>query len=186
MSTQPEQDRESDRKRFPDEAFNRWLDEGISDSGHTVWDTVGDISSAWQAWSTRPFYDKAVEQEPVAWMLPDYGDVLSASEADGTGIYNIPLYTAPPKPEQWTPVEIGVDVTPEGAHVVGMYVLMPEAVRHVFYSKFHPAPKREWVGLTEDDMHTIRGDAFNKNVDDMNWAVAIARKIDFILRKRNT
>ena len=40
------------------------------------------------------------EQEPVAWMLPDYGDVLSASEADGTGIYNIPLYTAPPKPEQ--------------------------------------------------------------------------------------
>ena len=39
------------------------------------------------------------EQEPVAWMLPDYGDVLSASEADGTGIYNIPLYTAPPKRE---------------------------------------------------------------------------------------
>lgn len=38
-------------------------------------------------------------QKPVAWMLPDYGDVLSASEADGTGIYNIPLYTAPPK--QW-------------------------------------------------------------------------------------
>ena len=40
------------------------------------------------------------EQEPVAWMLPDYGDVLSASETDGTGIYNVPLYTAPPKPEQ--------------------------------------------------------------------------------------
>jgi hypothetical protein len=40
------------------------------------------------------------EQEPVAWMLPDYGDVLSASEADGTGIYNIPLYTAPPS-KQW-------------------------------------------------------------------------------------
>ena len=39
------------------------------------------------------------EQEPVGWMLPDYGDVLSASEADGTGIYNIPLYTAPPKRE---------------------------------------------------------------------------------------
>lgn len=37
--------------------------------------------------------------KPVAWMLPDYGDVLSASEADGTGIYNIPLYTAPPKRE---------------------------------------------------------------------------------------
>ena len=40
-----------------------------------------------------------LEQEPVAWMMPDYGDVLSASEADGTGIYNIPLYTAPPRKE---------------------------------------------------------------------------------------
>jgi hypothetical protein len=35
--------------------------------------------------------------KPVAWMLPEYGDVLSASQADGTGIYNIPLYTAPPR-----------------------------------------------------------------------------------------
>ena len=48
------------------------------------------------------------------------------------------------------------------------------------------AQPKPWVGLTDDDMHTIRGDAFNKNVDDMNWAVAIARKIDFILRRRNT
>jgi hypothetical protein len=32
------------------------------------------------------------ELKPVAWMLPEYGDVLSASEADGTGIYNVPLY----------------------------------------------------------------------------------------------
>ena len=30
--------------------------------------------------------------EPVAWMLPEYGDVISASETDGEGIYNIPLY----------------------------------------------------------------------------------------------
>jgi hypothetical protein len=35
--------------------------------------------------------------KPVAWMLPEYGDVLPASQADGTGIYNIPLYTAPPR-----------------------------------------------------------------------------------------
>jgi hypothetical protein len=40
------------------------------------------------------------EQEPVAWMLPEYGDVLSAAEVGGKpGIYNIPLYTAPPKRE---------------------------------------------------------------------------------------
>jgi hypothetical protein len=39
------------------------------------------------------------EQEPVAWMLPEYGDILPASQADGTGIYNIPLYTAPLRKE---------------------------------------------------------------------------------------
>jgi hypothetical protein len=37
--------------------------------------------------------------KPVAWMLPEYGDVLPASQADGTGIYNTPLYTAPPRKE---------------------------------------------------------------------------------------
>ena len=41
----------------------------------------------------------SVEQEPVAWMIPEYGDVLPKSQADGTGIYNIPLYTAPPRKE---------------------------------------------------------------------------------------
>jgi len=30
--------------------------------------------------------------KPVAWMLPEYGDVISASETDGEGIYTIPLY----------------------------------------------------------------------------------------------
>ena len=39
------------------------------------------------------------EQEPVAWMLPEYGDVISADETDGTGIYNVPLYTAPSRKE---------------------------------------------------------------------------------------
>ena len=61
---------------------------------------------------------------------------------------------AQPEP-QWTPVEIGVDVTNEGAHVVGTYVL-PDVVRYVFYSKLHPAPQREWVGLTEEEYQDIR------------------------------
>ena len=55
------------------------------------------------------------------------------------------------KPGVWTPVEIGVDVTSAGTHVVGMYVLMPDVVRHVFYSQFHPTPQREWVGLTHEE-----------------------------------
>ena len=38
------------------------------------------------------------EQEPVAWM-DECGDVLSASVVDGSGLRNIPLFTAPPKCE---------------------------------------------------------------------------------------
>ena len=43
--------------------------------------------------------------KPVAWMLPKYGDVLSAAECQGGGgIYNVPLYAleaalAPPVQE---------------------------------------------------------------------------------------
>lgn len=49
-------DREADRARFADAAFNNWLDEGISDSGHTIWDAVGDVSTAWSGWCAREFY----------------------------------------------------------------------------------------------------------------------------------
>ena len=57
---------------------------------------------AWRTLDTIEGLETALaqtEQQPVAWMMPDYGDVLSASEADGTGIYNIPLYTSPPRKE---------------------------------------------------------------------------------------
>jgi hypothetical protein len=50
--------------------------------------------------------DYEPEQEPVAWMLPEYGDVLPASQADGTGLYSIPLYTAPPR-KKW----VGLTIT---------------------------------------------------------------------------
>jgi hypothetical protein len=64
--------------------------------------------------------------------------------------------------------------------------------KRLFSNEDYPIPlyteplSKKWDGLTEDDFHTIRGDAFNKNVDDMNWAVMMARKINFILRGRNT
>jgi hypothetical protein len=40
------------------------------------------------------------------------------------------------------PVEIGVDVTVDGASVVAFY-RRPDAVIEMFYSQFHPQPKRE-------------------------------------------
>ena len=47
--------------------------------------------SDYRDWDYQDLLDNP-EQEPVAWMLPEYSDVISASETDGTGIYNIPLY----------------------------------------------------------------------------------------------
>lgn len=75
------------------------------------------------------------EEGRITWLVDDWPQ-------------NCLLYAEPPS---WTPVEIGVDVTPEGTHVVGMYVLMPEAVRHVFYSQFHPAQKRTWIDLSSEE-----------------------------------
>ena len=52
-------EREADRKRFPDPAFNEWLDEEISDFGHTVWDATENIADAWAGWQNREYYGKA-------------------------------------------------------------------------------------------------------------------------------
>jgi len=46
------------------------------------------------------------ELKPVAWMLPEYGDVLSAAEAQGVaGIYNIPLYALPEVQDEPTQIK---------------------------------------------------------------------------------
>ncbi len=58
-------DREADRARFPDPAFNRWLDEGISDAGHTVWDAVGDVQAAWSGWDNRQHYAAPTARQPL-------------------------------------------------------------------------------------------------------------------------
>lgn len=58
-------DREADRRRFSDPAFNRWLDEGISDAGHTVWDAIPDVCCAWQGWDNRQHYPAALPADGV-------------------------------------------------------------------------------------------------------------------------
>jgi hypothetical protein len=52
--------------------------------------------------------------------------------------------------EPWSPVSIGVDVTKDGAHVVGIYALDADTSQ-IFYAKHHPAPQRTWVGLTDEE-----------------------------------
>ena len=97
----------------------------------------------------QAIWEKYYKEESPDWKPKN--DVLGLL----TQIDNMTCGLEKAQPEQgtWTPVEIGVDVTPEGTHVVGMYVLMPEAVRHVFYSQFHTAPpSKPWVSLTDEDI----------------------------------
>ena len=56
LKAHPVKDRENDRLRFSDEAFNRWLDESISDSGHTVYDLIGNVCEAWHGWENSQYY----------------------------------------------------------------------------------------------------------------------------------
>ena len=62
MDTHPVKDREKDRLRFSDEAFNRWLDESISDSGHTVYDLVENVCEAWHGWENSQYYTHPVKE----------------------------------------------------------------------------------------------------------------------------
>ena len=85
------------------------------------------------------------EQEPVAWM-DEYGDVLSASVVDGSGLRNIPLYTTPPqpKPEQ-EPVCVAFIRTYVGKDKDGIEIWKEEPL-------YTTPPQRTWVGLTDKEM----------------------------------
>jgi hypothetical protein len=92
-------------------------------------------------------------------------------------------------------VDIGVDVTPEGTHVVACYN-RHDAVQEMFYSQFHPLnkpeqkpvrwfqqfgdapPKREWVGLADDVVAMIE-----KTVVTRKQAI---RMIEHHLKELNT
>ena len=67
-------DREADRKRFSDEGFNRWLDESISDSGHTVYDLVENVCEAWHGWENSQYYRpaKTLTDEEIGELIGQY------------------------------------------------------------------------------------------------------------------
>ena len=62
LESHPVKDREKDRLRFSDEAFNRWLDDCISDSGHTVYDFVENVCEAWHGWENSRYYTHPVKE----------------------------------------------------------------------------------------------------------------------------
>ena len=74
LKSHPVKDREKDRLRFSDEAFNRWLDEGISDSGHTVYDLVENVCEAWHGWENSQYYTHPVKELTNEEILDEWMD----------------------------------------------------------------------------------------------------------------
>jgi hypothetical protein len=75
------------------------------------------------------------------------------------------------------PVGIGVDVTAQGATVVGFY-RRPNAVSEMFYSEFHPSPPRkEWVELTDTEINEL---------DYSGTRIDFVRAIEAKLKEKNT
>lgn len=73
--------READRRRFDDPAFNDWLDQGISDCGHTVWHAIADVASAWEGWEAaralcRPEARGVEGLRQGNWHHPDGGRIV--------------------------------------------------------------------------------------------------------------
>ena len=78
--------------------------------------------------------------------------------------------------EPWSPVSIGVDVTEEGAHVVGIYALDNDTSQ-IFYSKFYPAPQRK--PLTENEIKHLWYEACQTNLElTSQLIVHLARNIE--------
>lgn len=112
--------------------------------------------------------------KPVAWMLPEYGDVLPASQADGTGIYNIPLYTAPPKPEQ--------ESISTNDHLCAMLRQVHDALACTALPM-----KRPWVGLTDEEVEEAWGNTpIMLNARDGGSRKMFARAIETKLKEKNT
>ena len=87
-----------------------------------------------------------------------------------------------PADEPWSRVSIGVDVTKDGAHVVGIYA-MDANTSQVFYTKFYPAPQRKWVGLTDEELEPLCNEW---RIVFGSWTYDFARAIEAKLKEKNT
>jgi Zn finger protein HypA/HybF involved in hydrogenase expression len=80
------------------------------------------------------------------------------------------IYTAPPKQEQ--EIFIGTDLTADGMHLV------IRRGNEIIHSQFYEAPKREWAGLTDDDIDDVTGEVGFGYID-------VARAIEAKLKEKN-
>ena len=103
LYTHPVKDREADRLRFSDEPFNRWLDESISDSGHTVYDLVENVCEAWHGWENSQYYTHPVKELHLSFQKSKQtGELLAVTYTDDEHRIVEVLWERPPAKEQDT------------------------------------------------------------------------------------
>ena len=97
--------------------------------------------------SLRQAIAELESEKPVGWMKPHEKCDRACMYLCTKGFTQFPecATTHPPQrteqEQPLPPVEIGVDVTADGASVVAFY-RRSNAVMEMFYSQFHPAPQR--------------------------------------------
>ncbi len=130
-----------------------------------------------------------IEQEPVAWLWELTGEVTTDPDR-ADGIWQ-PLYTHPPKQEsvvyELSPTDIydfaGWLTTRKGLmQVGGAYEAGPMAEAVGEYLKTYPErftakPKREWVGLTDEDKQIAFDDTQEASGGFWEFADAIEAKL---------
>ena len=88
------------------------------------------------------------------------------------------------KPEQDINIlHIGTDVIEEGMH------LIVRRGNEIIHSQFYEAPKRQWVGLTDDEFSKTYNDLYTQYTrDDVNIAdfILIARAVESLVKEKNT
>lgn len=133
---------------------------------------TGDVFDHWnKARQAITAIKEALAQEKALQALHDENERL--------GLYKDAY--AEPEEEKLHPVHIGVDVTREGTAVTAFY-RKPDAVMEMFYSQFHPAPQRTWVGLTNNDLQPI---AEQYRILFGSWVHDFARAIEAKLKQKN-
>ena len=118
--------------------------------------------------NTRQF----VSLDVMEWMLKRYYHTPPQQEA---------------KDEPWSPVSIGVDVTKDGVHVVGIYALDKDTSQ-IFYAKHYPVPQRTWVGLTgeeRDGKRVLENGLLFNTAEVQAWEMAV-EWAEQKLKERNT
>jgi hypothetical protein len=150
--------------------------------------------------------------KPVAWMLPEYGDVLSASEADGAGIYNVPLYALDEANDEppFKLSDAGADTNitrglepkgsgmvtlnqPEQEPVAWMLTLPDETHDWILdgrgcngYVPLYTAPPRkEWYGLSDKDCDKAWEHAQKSSPYGVTRIEVFAKDIERRLKERN-